>query len=83
MESGFRDVLQRAGVTSATIAILDNEMILTEDIFYSLSETHFQHILPRIKIGQHALLLGMWHENIMSHSTKHFKVILYLNLRCG
>ena len=51
MESAFHDVLQRAGVTSATIDVLENEMVLTEDIFYFLSGTHFQHILPKIKIG--------------------------------
>ena len=79
MDPSFLDSLQSAGVTPATVEVLENEMVLTSENFYSLAESHFQQIHPKIKIGHHTLLLGIWHDNIMStHSAKNFKVS-----RCG
>uniref|UniRef100_A0A1X7SIT4 Uncharacterized protein n=1 Tax=Amphimedon queenslandica TaxID=400682 RepID=A0A1X7SIT4_AMPQE len=75
MDPAFLDSLKSAGVAQATIEVLENEMVLTSEIFYSLAESHFQQILPKIKVGQHALLLSIWHDNIMStHTAKYFKV---------
>ena len=62
MDKSLFDTLAKAGVTSVTIKVLENEMILTEPIFYSLNEIHFTHILPQLKVGQHVLLLDVWRK---------------------
>lgn len=73
MDSSLRDVLKKEGIIDATIAVLESEMITSLDIFYSLGDSHFQQILPKLKIGQHVLLLNIWHD-VISHSAKHSKV---------
>ena len=45
-----------------SIAVLESEMIVTKEIFFSLGDSHFQHKLPKLKVGQHALLLNIWQK---------------------
>uniref|UniRef100_A0A1X7V1I8 Integrase catalytic domain-containing protein n=1 Tax=Amphimedon queenslandica TaxID=400682 RepID=A0A1X7V1I8_AMPQE len=70
MDKSLYDTLAKAGVTSDTIKVLENEMIFTEPIFYSLNEVHFKHILPQLKVGQHVLLLDIWRKSASSNASK-------------
>ena len=60
MESNFKSYLSKAGLSEAAIAVLEEEVVITFVIFQSLREEHFERLLPRMKVGQHALLLKMW-----------------------
>ena len=62
MEGSLHDLLVKSGVNSSTIDVLESEMIVTKEIFFSLGDSHFQHILPKLKVGQHALLLNIWQK---------------------
>ena len=62
MERNFLSLLHSAGVSSTTLDVLKDEHILTLDIFVSLEEEHFTALSQKIKIGQHALLLRLWHQ---------------------
>ena len=62
MEGSLHDLLVKSGVNSSTIDILESEMIVTKEIFFSLGDSHFQHILPKLKVGQLALLLNIWQK---------------------
>ena len=63
MEESLRVLLAEFGVNSGTIDVLESEMILTKEIFFSLGDSHLQHILPKLKVVQHALLLNIWQVN--------------------
>ena len=56
MEASLKRELASAGITEGTVSVLE-ELILSSTIFYSLHEEHFEMLLPRLKVGQHALLL--------------------------
>ena len=43
--------------------MLKDEEITTDKMFQSLREEHFEKLLPKLKIGQHALLLKLWDES--------------------
>ena len=60
METNFKSYLSKAGLSEAVIAVLEEEVVVTFVIFQSLREEHFERLLPRLKAGQHALLLKMW-----------------------
>ena len=62
MEESLHVLLAEFGVNSGTIDVLESEMILTKEIFFSLGDSHFQHILLKLKVGQHALLLNIWQK---------------------
>uniref|UniRef100_A0A1X7TJS8 SAM domain-containing protein n=1 Tax=Amphimedon queenslandica TaxID=400682 RepID=A0A1X7TJS8_AMPQE len=67
MEKAFHDLLLEANISITTIEILKDEQIkdeqiLTLDTFLSLELDHFTSLNKRIKIGQHALLLRLWHK---------------------
>ena len=48
------------GVTEETKKVLVDEGIVSKSIFSSLREEHFERLLPKLKVGQHALLLKIW-----------------------
>ena len=68
MEQSLESLLTRSGISSSTITVLENEMITTESIFFSLSNSHLQHILPKVKVGQHVLLTKIWNNRFKVHS---------------
>ena len=35
---------------------------MTMDIFIVLKEEHFERLLPKVKVGQHAQLLKLWED---------------------
>jgi hypothetical protein len=56
----FFDTLENEGITRSTINVLDDELINNWTIFNSMGESHFDKLLPLVKVGQHALLFSMW-----------------------
>jgi hypothetical protein len=55
--------LEEEGLQSASLKILEDEMINNKEIFLTLTEAHFEKLLPLLKVGQHALLLNIWKKN--------------------
>ena len=47
-------------VTEDTKQVLVEEGITSKRVFSSLREEHFEKLLPKLKVGQHALLLRIW-----------------------
>ena len=60
MEAKFRVFLAAAGISDAAISVLEEELILTSVVFGSLREEHFEKLLPKMKVGEHAALLKLW-----------------------
>ena len=60
MEKELREMLLSSGVVSETVNSLEEEKILSVKIFKALREEHFERLLPKLSIGQHALLLKIW-----------------------
>ena len=58
----MENMLRSAGVSEEALQVLEDEEILTLAIFSSLREEHFERLLPKLKLGQHALLLKLWDE---------------------
>ena len=59
----MENMLRSAGVSEEALQVLGDEEILTMTIFSSLREEHFERLLPKLKVGQHALLLKLWDES--------------------
>ena len=71
MDAGLLSFLKGSGITQETILILEDELILSKEIFMSLKEEHFTKLLPKLKVGQHVCLKQLW-------DTGQFKVELYI-----
>ena len=56
METSLYDFLYKEGITKKTIDVLMEEEIVSLDIFAALKEQHFQLLLPKLRVGQHALV---------------------------
>ena len=53
------------GVSSGTIIVLEEEDVTGFKIFKSLTSAHFDRLLPKLRIGQHAILLEIWKEGMV------------------
>ena len=62
METTLSSKLCSAGVTEETLGILQDEGVVSWSVFTSLREEHFGKLLPRLKVGQHAVLLKLWDQ---------------------
>ena len=60
MESSFEIYLSSAGVCDSTKSVLIDQGVLSRSIFSSLREEHFGELLPKLTLGQHALLMKLW-----------------------
>ena len=60
MEGNFRRFLSASGIGEDGRAVLEEEGVLTSAIFGSLREEHFEKLLPKLKVGDHATLLKLW-----------------------
>ena len=49
-----------------TLSALEEEMVLTRSTFFFLADDHFTRLLPRLKVGQHALLQTLQHTHSVS-----------------
>ena len=60
MEASYlKSYLLKSGITKDTLEVLKQEHITSMDIFTSLSQGHWASLLPKLKIGQHALLMKL------------------------
>ena len=64
MEPMLHELLHSEGSTSETIQVLADEEILSLDVFASLKEDHFRLLLPKLKVGQHALVLRIHNQHM-------------------
>ena len=62
MEGALRRFLKNRGVGNNTLRILEDEEILSMGTFFSLGDKHFSQLLPKLTVGQHALLLHIRHD---------------------
>ncbi len=58
-------LLQGAGLSETTIAVLDNEAIHNVEVFQLLHEEHVQKLLGMLPLGQHALLTELWQRSLL------------------
>ena len=59
MEASLGSWLRSEGVTEETMKVLTEEEVISMDILCALKEEHFSLLLPKLKVGQHALLLKL------------------------
>ena len=62
MDSKLKVALSNGGINEDTMEILQEEMVRSVDIFVVLKEEHFEKLLPKLKVGQHAQLLKIWED---------------------
>ena len=60
MDSGFDNFLSTSGVSGSTKTVLIEQGIVNKSVFSSLREEHFEKLLPKLTLGQHALLMKLW-----------------------
>ena len=60
MNRNFEEELSNREVSSETIVVLKSQDIKNKSVFLSLREEHFASLLPKVKIGEHAILLNWW-----------------------
>ena len=48
------------GIFTPTLGVLEEEKVMSERIFKTLKKEHFERLLPRMSIGQHALVMNVW-----------------------
>ena len=59
MEISFADYLHAEGLSEEAVAVLTQEEIISLEVFHALKQEHFTRLLPKLKVGQHALLLKL------------------------
>ena len=62
MEEDLRTRLSTQGITRCTLDTLEEELITTTKVFCLLKEEHLRKLFPKLKVGQHALLINIWKE---------------------
>ena len=73
MEASLKRELASAGIMEGVVSVLEEELILSSTIFYSLREEHFEKLLPRLKVGQRALLLRLWDSSNLCAEVGHLQ----------
>ena len=64
MEPTFRRFLATCGITDTTQVVLEEESVFNMSVFLSLREEHFERLLPKLKVGQHATLMKAWETRL-------------------
>ena len=62
MEKDLHSTLSLAGVVTDSLIVLEEERVTTLKVFKSLREEHFARLLPKMSVGQHALLVKTWED---------------------
>ena len=57
LEAALKTILQSAGISEDTTTVLQEEGVNT---LTSLREEHFERLLTKLKVGQHAVLMKLW-----------------------
>ena len=60
MDTALKALLASANISEETCSVLEDEGIILLEVFSSLREEHFERLLPKLKVGQHALLMRLW-----------------------
>ena len=63
MDQAFADHLKHSGLSDNTLDILKEEAVVSEKIFKLLHKEHLQLLLPKLPVGQHAVLYSLWQES--------------------
>lgn len=62
MDEDFLELLTSGGVGASTLEVLRQEEVLCQSTFVLLHEEHFQRLLAKLTIGQHAVLTSLWQK---------------------
>lgn len=65
MAAKFKSYLCVSGVSEAAIAVLEDELVLNSATFACLREEHFEKLLPKLKVGEHAAFLKVWESAVI------------------
>ena len=65
-----------SGVSEEAIAVLEEELVLNTVVFSCLREEHFEKLLPKLKVGDHAALLKVWDNSSMQEAEVHIKLLV-------
>ena len=57
MDDTLTSVLRAGRISDDTVQVMEEEGVVSLAIFSSLREEHF---LPKLRVGQHAMLLRLW-----------------------
>ena len=60
MDANFRCLLSSSGMTDDSLSVLEEENVLNMKVFVSLREEHFEKLLPKLTVGDHAVLWKLW-----------------------
>ena len=60
--------LSTTGVGEAGITVLEEESVLNMSVVVSLREEHFEKLLLKLKVGEHATLLKLWDTKLTNAS---------------
>ena len=60
MDPDFCSFLSGAGLGENALSILADEAVVSMDVFQRLREEHFEKLLPKLAVGDHAILLQLW-----------------------
>ena len=71
MEANFRSYLRLSEVSEAAIAVLEEELVLNSVVFSCLREEHFERLLPKLRVGDHAALLRIWDKSSVQEAEVH------------
>lgn len=64
MEGELVELLNAAGLSEATFAVLDDEAIHSVQALQLLHEEHFQKLLAKLLLGQNAPLTDLWQRSL-------------------
>ena len=64
-----------SGIGESSITVLEEESVLSINVLLSLREEHFEKLLPKLSVGDHATLLKIWDSKLSSSS---WEVYTYL-----
>ena len=81
MEANFKSYLRLSGVSEAAIAVLEEELVLNSVVFSCLREEHFERLLPKLKVGDHAALLKVWDKSsVQEAEVSCFCLLTYVHM---
>ena len=60
MDDTLTSVLRAGRISDDTVKVMEEEGVVSLAIFSSLWEEHFEKLLPKLRVGQHAMLLRLW-----------------------
>lgn len=65
MDGNFQLFLRKEGLSSQTMAVLQDEDIISKRVLAFLHEEHLTKLLAKITVGQHAILTTLWQQLVL------------------